>query len=97
MEREEQKAEELETSLSLADSWKKKGDELLFSMIPRSIADRLKSGADPLTTCQTFEEVTVIFTEIHELCDKNDPIESAIMTVSTLNVSIKKSKSTVND
>lgn len=55
-EREENRAEELETSLVLADSWKKQGDELLYSMIPRTVADKIRSGQDPMGTCQTFEE-----------------------------------------
>lgn len=86
-EREENRAEELETSLNLADSWKKQGDELLYSMIPRTVADRLRSGQDPLQTCQSFEEVTVIFAEIQEdesLVESNQ-IQSAMNTVSTLN------------
>lgn len=84
-EREEQRAEELETSLSLADSWKKQGDELLYSMIPRSVADRLRNGQDPLATCQTFEEVTVLFAEIQENDTSTDAIQSAMNTVTTLN------------
>ena len=84
-EREELKAEELETSLVLADSWKRQGDELLYSMIPRSIADRIKNGQDPLSTCQTFEEVTVIFAEITESTPSDDAIEQVMATVETLN------------
>lgn len=86
-EREENRAEELETSLNLADSWKKQGDELLYSMIPRTVADKIRSGQDPMQTCQTFEEVTVIFAEIQEdetLVELNQ-IQSAMNTVSTLN------------
>jgi guanylate cyclase len=84
-EREELRAEELETSLSLADSWKKQGDELLYSMIPRSIADRIKNGQDPLATCQTFNEVTVIFAEVQELEVEAEAIQTAMNTVNTLN------------
>ncbi|CRL05278.1 CLUMA_CG018222, isoform A, partial [Clunio marinus] len=85
-EREENRAEELETSLNLADSWKKQGDELLYSMIPRTVADRLRNGQDPLTTCQTFEEVTVIFAEIQEADNtEHNQIQSAMNTVTTLN------------
>ncbi|CAG9806452.1 unnamed protein product [Chironomus riparius] len=84
-EREEQRAEELETSLSLADSWKKQGDELLYSMIPRSVADRLRNGQNPLATCSTFEQVTVIFAEVQETSLSNDAIQSAMATVNTLN------------
>lgn len=86
-EREENRAEELETSLVLADSWKKQGDELLYSMIPRTVADKIRSGQDPMATCQTFEEVTVIFAEIQEESNetKDRQIQSAMTTVSTLN------------
>lgn len=85
-EREENRAEELETSLVLADSWKKQGDELLYSMIPRTVADKIRSGQDPMATCQTFEEVTVIFAEIQEDSGaETNQIQSAMNTVSTLN------------
>jgi guanylate cyclase len=84
-EREEQRAEELETSLKLADSWKKQGDELLYSMIPRSVAERLRDGQNPLETCQSFEEVTVLFAEVMEAADTDESIKNAMTTVSTLN------------
>lgn len=63
-EKEEQRSDELETSLKLADSWKKQGDDLLYSMIPRPVAERLRSGQNTLATCQNFEEVSVVFGEI---------------------------------
>lgn len=55
-------------------------------MIPKSVADRIKNGQDPLKTCHTFDEVTVIFAEIEE----NTPgevgaIQTAMNTVNTLN------------
>lgn len=86
-EREENRAEELETSLVLADSWKKQGDELLYSMIPRTVADKIRNGQDPMATCQTFEEVTVIFAEVQEavIDDEDNQIQSAMNTVATLN------------
>lgn len=63
-EKEEERSDELETSLELADSWKRQGDELLYSMIPRPIAERLRSGLNTLDTCQSFEQVSVIFGEV---------------------------------
>lgn len=86
-EREENRTEELETSLSLADSWKKQGDELLFSMIPKTIAERLQTGTDPLETCQSFEEVSVVFTEviIDRALKRNDTVADAMNTVNVLN------------
>ncbi|XP_058062211.1 soluble guanylate cyclase 89Db-like [Anopheles bellator] len=84
-ERAEQRTEELETSLVLADSWKRQGDELLYSMIPRSIAERLREGQNPHDTCQTFEEVTVLFAEVQETITGDDSIKYAMTTVNTLN------------
>lgn len=63
-EKEEQRSDELETSLKLADSWKRQGDDLLYSMIPRPVAERLRSGLNTLSTCQNFEEVSVLFAEV---------------------------------
>lgn len=63
-EREEQRSDELAKSLELADSWKIKGDELLYSMIPRPVAERLRAGCDPVETCQGFEDVSVLFGEL---------------------------------
>jgi guanylate cyclase, other len=55
-------------------------------MIPKTVADRIKSGQDPLATCQTFEEVTVIFAEIQEnVPDDLGAIQTAMRTVDTLN------------
>lgn len=85
-EREETRTEELQKVLTLADSWKKKGDELLFSMIPKPVADRLKNGLDPSKTCQNFDEVTVIFAEFYEESGYRRTT-AAMCTVSTLNVS----------
>ncbi|XP_066960233.1 soluble guanylate cyclase 89Db-like [Macrobrachium rosenbergii] len=59
-----------EYSTKLEDSHKKneeakaKGDELLYSMLPRKVADILRQGNDPYEICQTFEEVTVLFAEV---------------------------------
>lgn len=63
-EKEELRSDELETSLGLADSWKKQGDELLYSMIPKTVAERLRDGINPLSTCQSFEEVSIVFCEL---------------------------------
>ena len=48
----EQRAMELENSLSLLEVWKTRGDDLLYSMIPKPVAEKLRSGDSPLSTCQ---------------------------------------------
>lgn len=63
-EKEEQRSDELETSLKLADSWKRQGDELLYSMIPRPVAERLRSGKndnDLLMRCDVMCAKFILF------------------------------------
>lgn len=51
-EKAEQRSLELEKSYELLDSWKKRGDDLLYSMIPQSVAERLRNGEKRLSTCE---------------------------------------------
>ncbi len=51
-ERAERKARELKMTHELLDEWKQRGDELLYSMIPQSIAESLRSGREPVETCK---------------------------------------------
>jgi Heme NO binding associated. len=51
-ERAEQRSSELERSYELLDCWKRRGDELLYSMIPRSVADTLRTEKNSVSTCQ---------------------------------------------
>ncbi|XP_077535704.1 soluble guanylate cyclase 88E-like [Haemaphysalis longicornis] len=60
----ERKSRTLEENLVRLDAWRLRGDELLYSMIPRSVADRLRRGADPVNTCESFDSVTVLFSEL---------------------------------
>ncbi|XP_071104939.1 soluble guanylate cyclase 89Db-like [Haliotis cracherodii] len=58
---------QMETSHKIAqnlqqlDEWRHKSNALLYSMMPESIAVRLKLGEDPIKTCETFEKVTIMF------------------------------------
>ncbi|XP_001998671.2 soluble guanylate cyclase 89Db [Drosophila mojavensis] len=83
-EKEEQRSDELEKSLELADSWKRQGDELLYSMIPRPIAERMRMGQEHV--CQSFEEVSVIFIEVMNIYDSGSTnVQEAMQAVNTLN------------
>jgi len=55
-EKAEQWSSELERNYELLDCWKRRGDELLYSMIPRSVADRLRTEKNSLITCQVQVE-----------------------------------------
>lgn len=51
-EKAESRSLSLEKSCRLLDQWKKRGDQLLYSMIPKGIADHLRAGKDPMGACQ---------------------------------------------
>lgn len=60
-EKAESRSLSLEKSCRLLDQWKKRGDQLLYSMIPKAIADHLRLGKDSMAACQAFECVTIMF------------------------------------
>ena len=49
---EEQKARQLEQNLKTLDKEMKKTDDLLYQMIPKSIAQQLRRGVSPVDTCK---------------------------------------------
>ena len=42
----------LEESLCLLEQWKSRGDDLLYSMLPRPVAEHLRQGKNSIATCQ---------------------------------------------
>ncbi|KAK9885018.1 hypothetical protein WA026_009245 [Henosepilachna vigintioctopunctata] len=79
----EQRSDELEKNYELLGQWKQRGDELLYSMIPKSVADRLRSGMSALDTCESFEAVSLLFCEIVGL--SSETVKDAMDVVSTMN------------
>lgn len=49
------KSAKLEESMKELDIEKRRTDSLLYQMIPRSVADRLRQGEPALNTCEVFE------------------------------------------
>ncbi|GFY48133.1 soluble guanylate cyclase 88E [Trichonephila inaurata madagascariensis] len=78
-EKQEERSKKLEQNLKKADEWKQKGDDLLYSMIPKAVALRLRNGEDAIETCESFDDVTVLFGEIvefSELCARLTAMEA---------------------
>ena len=48
----EEQSKKLQESYQLQDEWRKRGDDLLSSMIPKSVGEQLKNGVQPIDTCQ---------------------------------------------
>lgn len=51
-ERAEQWSQDLEDNYEQLDKWKRKGDYLLYSMLPKSVADQLQNGQSTMDTCK---------------------------------------------
>ncbi|XP_017776660.1 PREDICTED: soluble guanylate cyclase 89Db-like [Nicrophorus vespilloides] len=81
--RAEQKTTELENNYDLQETWKKRGDDLLYSMIPKSVADRLRNGHSPLSTCESFDSVTIMFCELVGF--NSETVQDAMDVVSSMN------------
>lgn len=50
--KEQQKYAQLQEIIKKLDEEKKRGDSLLYAMIPKAVADRLRKGITALETCQ---------------------------------------------
>lgn len=51
-ERAEQWSQDLEDNYEQLDKWKREGDCLLYSMIPKSVADQLRNDQSAMNTCK---------------------------------------------
>lgn len=52
LDQEQQKSKKLEESMRKLDDEMKRTDELLYQMIPKQVADRLRRGENPIDTCE---------------------------------------------
>lgn len=54
LDQEQQKSKKLEESMKKLDEEMRRTDELLYQMIPKQVADRLRTGENPIDTCEVF-------------------------------------------
>lgn len=52
LDQEQSKSKKLEESMRKLDEEMKRTDELLYQMIPKQVADRLRAGENPIDTCE---------------------------------------------
>lgn len=76
------KSAKLEESMKELDIEKRRTDSLLYQMIPRSVADRLRQGEPALNTCEMFHDVSVLFSDVvgfTHICSLISPMEVVTM------------------
>ncbi|CAH1785621.1 unnamed protein product [Owenia fusiformis] len=64
LDQEQQKSRKLEESMRKLDIEMRRTDSLLYQMIPKTVADRLRKGEDAMDTCEAFEQVTILFSDV---------------------------------
>lgn len=64
LDQEKQKSKALEESMKKLDVEMKRTDQLLYQMIPKKIADRLRSGEPVMNLCEVVPSCTILFSDV---------------------------------
>ena len=64
LDQEKQRSKSLEDSMKKLDIEIKKTDQLLYQMIPKKIADRLRSGEPAMNICEVYPTCTILFSDV---------------------------------
>lgn len=75
LDQEQQKSKKLEESMKKLDDEMRRTDELLYQMIPKQVADRLRTGENPIDTCEVGgRNITLILEECFQFWTPADSV-----------------------
>ena len=63
------KSAEMQVFMKKMDKEMDRSNTLLHQMIPKEIAEKLKAGVAPIDTCEIYEKVTIIFSDVPQFAD----------------------------
>ncbi|KAF6018282.1 hypothetical protein EB796_023412 [Bugula neritina] len=78
LDQEQTKSKKLEESMRKLDIEIKRTDQLLYQMIPKSVANRLRAGEPSVNTCEVFDICTILFSDVvgfTTICSAISPME----------------------
>merc|ERR1719239_727528 len=76
------KAANLNNQVKKFEETKKKTEKLLSQMLPMHVANDLRSGKSPMDTCEPYESVTMLFSDIVTftvICSRIKPIQVVVL------------------
>lgn len=78
LDQEQQKSKKLEESMRKLDEEMRRTDELLYQMIPKQVADRLRRGENPIDTCEVKQSLQLTCNKFVYYLDVSTQIQTCL-------------------